>query len=99
MKKYLLTIPLILFFISNAVAEDIPGKIQQKPVACFALDELLNHLKKEFGETIKRKFGKLDIWPTEALMTENEEQGSWTIIEYKDNTACVLASGRGDKKV
>jgi len=98
MKKIYYALPLI-FLAFNVYAEDIPGKIQQKPIACFALDELLNHLKKEYNETIKRKFGKLDLWPTEAMLTENEEQGSWTIIEYKDNTACVIASGRGDKKV
>ena len=98
MKRFLLLIP-FLFLSFNVYAENIPGKIQEKPVACFALDELLNHLKKEYGEIIKRKFGKLDLWPTEAMLVENEEQGSWTIIEYRDNTACVIASGKGDKKV
>jgi hypothetical protein len=98
MKNILLAVPFI--FLSNVVlAEDPAGQVAKKPVLCFALDELLNHLKSEYGETISKKLGKVDIFETDAMMLENEEKGSWTFIEYKDNVGCVLASGKGAKKV
>jgi len=33
------------------------------------------------------------------MLLENTEKGSWTIIEYKDNVGCVIASGKGANKV
>lgn len=97
--KKILTLLLFVFTSSNALAEDPSAQIFKKPIPCFVFDELLNHLKSEFGEVITRKLGKLDLYDTEAVLLENEVKGSWTIIEFKDNTGCVLASGRGSKKI
>ena len=98
MKTFLLAIPFIFISTFTNAAEPA-GQVAKKPVLCFALDEILNHLKSEYGETVKRKLGVIDIFQTEAMLLENEAQGSWTVIEYKDNVGCVLASGKGAKNI
>lgn len=98
MKKLLLAVPLVLLSL-NCFAAEPSGQVAKKPVLCFALDEILNHLKSEYGETVSRKFGKIDFFETDAMLLENTEKGSWTIIEYKDNVGCVIASGKGANKV
>ena len=98
MKKLLLAAPFILLSFSSFAAEP-PGQIVRKPVVCFALDEGLNYLKSEYGETIKRKLGRNHYFETEFSLLENEEKGTWTVLEYKDNVGCIIASGTGDKKV
>lgn len=97
--KKILTLLLFVFTSSNALAEEPTAQLFKKPIPCFKLDELLNHLKSEFGEVVTRKLGKLDLYDTDAIMLENEERGSWTFIEFKENTGCVLASGKGSKKI
>ena len=98
MKKYLLTFSL-LFLPFSCLAAEPPGQLVRKPVVCFPLDEGLNYLKSEFGETVKRKLGKNEYYDTEFSILENEEKGTWTVLEYKDNVGCIIASGKGDKKV
>jgi hypothetical protein len=98
MKKLLLAVPLIIISFSSFAAEP-PGQIVRKPVVCFALDEGLNYLKSEYGETIKRKLGRNQYFETEFSLLENEEKNTWTVLEYKDNVGCIIASGTGDKKV
>ena len=98
MKKLLLAVPFILLPFSSFAGEP-EGQVAKKPVLCFALDELLNHLKTEYSENISKKFGKIDFFETDGMLLENEDKGSWTFIEYKDNVGCVIASGKGAKKV
>ena len=98
MKKFLLAVPLIILSFSS-FAKEPPGQVVRKPVVCFALDEGLNYLKSEYGETIKRKLGRNRYFETEFSLLENEEKGTWTVLEYKDNIGCIIASGIGDKKV
>jgi len=98
MKKFIIAFPLVLLSLNSFAAEP-PGQIVRKPVVCFALDEGLNYLKSEYGETIKRKLGKNEYFETEFSLLENEEKGTWTVLEYKDNVGCIIASGKGDKKV
>ena len=98
MKKFILAFPIMLISFSSFAAEP-PGQIVRKPVVCFALDEGLNYLKSEYGEIMKRKLGKNEYFETEFAILENEEKGTWTVLEYKDNIGCIIASGKGDKKV
>lgn len=98
MKNILLTFPFLLVSFNSFSAEP-PGQVVRKPVVCFALDEGLNYLKSEYGETIKRKLGINKYFETEYSLLENEEKGTWTVLEYKDNIGCIVASGMGDKKV
>jgi len=98
MRKLFLAVPLLIFS-SGLYAEPAPEvKIMRKPTLCFELDYLLNNLRAEHGESLTRKFGKVEIFDTEAMLWENSEKGSWTIIEYKDNVGCIIATGKGDKK-
>ena len=98
MKKLILAFPFVLLSLTSFAAEP-PGQVVRKPVVCFALDEGLNYLKSEYGETIKRKLGINQYFETEFSLLENEEKGTWTVLEYKDNVGCIIASGTGDKKV
>jgi len=98
MKKLILAFPFVLLSLTSFAAEP-PGQVVRKPVVCFALDEGLNYLKSEYGETIKRKLGINQYFETEFSLLENEEKGTWTVLEYKDNVGCIIASGKGDKKV
>jgi hypothetical protein len=98
MKKLLIAVPFLLVSFNSFAAEP-PGQVVRKPVVCFALDEGLNYLKSEYGETIKRKLGKNQYFDTEFTLLENEEKGTFTVLEHKDNIGCIIASGKGDKKV
>ena len=98
MKKLLLAVPFIILSFSS-FAKEPPGQVVRKPVVCFALDEGLNYLKSEYGENLKRKLGINEYFETEFYLLENEEKGTWTVLEYKDNIGCIIASGKGDKKV
>ena len=99
MRKYLLVIPLSLLPF-NVFAGDAPASSKQvyKPVICFKLDEGLNFLKSEFGETIKRKMGTNPYSNTEFFYLENEDGTTWTLLEFKDDVGCAVAAGKNDKK-
>lgn len=89
----------ILLIALMAVSGLTHSEERQKPVACYALSEMLDNLKTNYNE-------KLDFivenhmyreFVTKIVMYRNQETGTWTIIEYGENfegEGCILGSGR-----
>jgi len=91
MKKLLV----ILALSSSALANpDIKFIDVKKPVKCANTKQLFTGLKTEFNETMTWNSSNaiLDDRTSVALF-KNKQNGSWTLVEYDDTVACVLASG------
>lgn len=72
---------------------------REKPVACYALSEMLDNLKTNYGEkldfTVTNQMYREFV--TKIAMYRNEHTGSWTIIEYGENfegEGCIIGSGK-----
>lgn len=89
----------ILFIALMTVSTFTHAEMREKPVACYALSEMLNNLETNYDE-------KLDFivenhmyrdFVTKVAMYRNIQTGTWTIIEYGENfesEGCILGSGR-----
>jgi hypothetical protein len=64
----------------------------KKTVICADKIAVFEQLIKEFGETPQWQ-GQNAQQMTQIMLTVNLKTGSWTIVEYNADTACVLAVG------
>ena len=98
MRKIIITSALIILFgLSNAQdLNNLRFIDAKKPIKCVDTKQLFHSLNKIFGEKISR-FSENDLAiesnPTFVAIFENAKTKSWTIVEYDDVWACVLASG------
>ena len=60
---------------------------------CLPAQEVVDHLIEDFGERIVS--GGATSATTMVFVTVNDETGSWTIVELRDDRLCVLSFGRG----
>ena len=91
MKKLLV----ILALSSSALAsQELKFTDSKKPVKCANTKQLFTGLKTFYNETITWNSSNaiLDDHTSVALF-KNKQTGSWTLVEYDDAIACVLASG------
>lgn len=97
MKKALAV--LLLAVSAGSFATDIKFSDVKKPVKCAQTKELFTGLQNDFGET--------SIWNSSNAMLEdrttialfkNQKTGSWTLLEFDYEIACVLATGQ-DKTI
>lgn len=65
----------------------------RKPVHCFPLSIVVDMLSKDFGESVSFQ-SRNTLTGADIAVAENPDTGSWTIIEYDKETACILATGR-----
>lgn len=63
-----------------------------KPVYCFPLSIVVDMLSRDFGESVTFQ-SRNTLTGADVALAENPETGSWTIIEYDKDTACILATG------
>ena len=63
-----------------------------KRVICDTKANVFQHLIKEFKEE-PQWHGRSPNQNTELMLTVNPVTGSWTLIEYSSDFACVLAVG------
>lgn len=76
-----------------ALAQLPPLTLVQKPVACGDFGQLLTAVINEpWNETLWWR-GKPEQQQTTIVLLVNTAQTNWTLLEYKDNQACVLGSG------
>jgi hypothetical protein len=67
----------------------------QKPVECFATSEVIKMLREEFNEAIMFDgVNKLTEDKSKIALFVNSQTGTWTLIEYDTNNACVLGAGQ-----
>ena len=88
MKKFILLFT--VFFCVSAMAVST-----QKPVDCFATSEVTKMIRDEFNETIMFDgVNNLTDGKSRITLFVNSQTGSWTLIEYDTNNACVLGAGQ-----
>lgn len=93
MKKLLV----ILALSSSALAQanqEIKFTDVKKPVKCTDTKQLFTGLKTVFNETMTWNSSNAILDDrTSVAIFKNKQNGSWTLVEYDDTIACVLASG------
>ena len=91
MKKLLV----ILALSSSALAnQEIKFTDVKKPVKCADTKQLFTGLKTVFNETMTWNSSNAILDDrTSVAIFKNKQNGSWTLVEYDDAIACVLASG------
>jgi hypothetical protein len=64
----------------------------RKRIICDTPEEIFTRLNKEYGEQPEWT-GHSDIQNTDVVLTVNSELGTWTLVEFNKDMACVLAVG------
>ena len=65
----------------------------QKPVECFVTADVSRLLQEEFKEIVMFEGANVITGKSKIALYVNSQTGSWTMIEYDSDTACVLAAG------
>jgi hypothetical protein len=84
-----LTAGLLLTVAATVMAEP---RTLRKQVVCDSTPKVLKTIAEEFEETPQWQ-GQNAQQMTQIMLTVNLKTGSWTIVEYNADTACVLAVG------
>ena len=86
--KLLLTVLLTMI----AVTAHCEQRWQNKRVVCDDRIEVFRAVVEDFQELPAwRGFSPLQM--TELMLTVNPKTGAWTLIEYRDDWACVIGVG------
>ncbi len=93
MKNFLIGAVLSL---SSLVVHAQAGEMVNKPVFCSSLKIVIEAVSGEFGETPAWR-GNDDR--SKYVMTVNQQTGTWTMIQYNDQVACVVGVGRNSKTI
>ena len=93
MKKYILAA--VLGLVGN-IANAQQGEMVNKPVFCSSLKVIIEAVTGEFGES--------PVWrgndnKSNYIMTTNPKTGTWTMIQYNDQVACVVGVGINSKTI
>lgn len=73
---------------------DIKFTDVKKPVKCAKVKELFTGLKTIFGETMTwNSSNAITDDRTSVAIFKNKQTNSWTLVEFDEEIACVLASG------
>ena len=87
----ILTFILVCLIMTYTHAE--PRSVK-KTVICADKIAVFEQLIKDFGET-PQWTGVSPTESTQVVLTVNLKTGAWTLVEYRDNWACILAVGEG----
>ena len=82
-------------------AEEAPIRFidAKKPVKCARLIDALNVIQKTFQE-VPIWNSKNDIGPSTSIaMFQNKKTGSWTLLEFDNESACILGVGVNDPTI
>ena len=93
MKKLVVVLVMSLSALAQA-SQEIKFTDLKKPVKCTETKALFTGLKTVFNETMAWNSSNAIIDDrTSVAIFKNKQSGSWTLVEYDDSIACVLASG------
>jgi hypothetical protein len=82
---------IILLAVTTATAGAATFELRKR-IICDTPKEIFTKLAEEYGERVEWT-GHSDIQSTDVVLTVNPELGTWTIVEYTNEVACVLAVG------
>lgn len=101
MKKLLVALAAIVSFTIPAFAQsNKPNKqdnVSKKPVVCYPTADLFTVVQEKFKEEVAFVVAHEYSDETLVAMFVNLEKGTYTLVEFNNETACVLASGAGFK--
>ena len=86
---------ILLAFVTAASRADTYQ--MRKVVICDARDEVFGKLAEDFHEQPVWT-GASTVQETRLVLTVNESTGEWTMVEFTDAWACVLAVGNGSRQ-
>ena len=91
---------LICLFVAIVYGQEPDFKFieRKKPVKCGNTVTVFNGIKSIFDEKITW-FSQNELMDnvTTVALFENQKTGTWTMLEFDNNTTCVLASGENTK--
>lgn len=72
------------------------GEIVDKPVFCSSLKIII--------EAVSGQFEEIPVWrgndnKSKYVMTANQKTGTWTMIQYNDEVACVVGFGFNSRTI
>lgn len=92
MKKYIIAVGMAVAMLSSATHAQ---NVYNKEVPCFRTKQLLEYLMNELDE--KPMFlGKVDSKtepPVSVLVLYNSTKNTFSIVEFNQNSACLISSG------
>jgi hypothetical protein len=83
---------ILIFFLLLPLVSFAQNRIP-KPVICFDLKQLINLLRSEQNNETPIWRGGPNENQNMTVLFLNKQTTAWTIIEYRDQTGCVLGSG------
>ena len=92
MKKLLI---LAALYLLGTVAH-AQGEVVNKPVFCSSLKTIIESVSGEFGEVPAWR-GNDD--KSKYVMMSNPKTGTWTMIQYNDQIACVVGFGFNSRTI
>ena len=100
MKKLLFAILVALLVLqtasSSTTSEDPPVREINKAVPCGDTKLVLKSLISEYGEN---PFWMGEDTTSGYVLLVNEKSKTWTILQYNDETACILGTGVNHRRV
>ena len=92
--KYLL---LCVFITTVAHADELKDHQYAKPVYCYTTQEFFTMLKKS-------DYREQAVWIGNAGVSKyslftNEKTGTWTIVQFDKEDACMIGAGEGSKNI
>jgi hypothetical protein len=98
MKTLTLTALTALILLAFVTASSRADTYQmRKVVICDARDEVFGKLANDFHEQPVWT-GASGVQETRLVLTVNESTGEWTMVEFTDSWACVLAVGNDSRQ-
>ena len=89
MKKLLL---LLMFATSAFAQQDVQVFELTRPMKCAAVEEVINFIYSNFGETMAW-VGKDENNSSYLALYKNKDTGTWSLIQYDSKVGCFLGSG------
>lgn len=90
--------PLLFFVMLSVAGISSAFQVQKhKPVMCYETREFIDHIKTKYDEKLQFSYpnGIYDAG-TNIAMYSNQETGTWTLFEYNEEMACLLAIGKNN---
>jgi len=87
------TILLTLLVLASTLAAAEP-RMASKKVLCDSTQAIFKTVVEDFEETPQWR-GQGTQQATTVVLTVNRATGTWTLIEYREEWACVIAVGEG----
>jgi len=81
---------LILFIITSTCSAE--SRMVTVQLICDDRDTIFKSITETFKEILQWT-GKSQTQNTQSVLTVNPSTGAWTLIEFTQTTACILAAG------